>query len=92
MKGILENYSDTTVATRALAALADAYARAGDAEHERMARAAVAEREGAEGAAATPDSKSGSVVAGGVRRQGRRSRDERVPRRSHRALRSGDKA
>src|SRR6185295_16938024 len=45
-KGILENYADTPVATRALAELADAYARAGDHEHERLARAALAERGG----------------------------------------------
>ncbi len=44
VKGIVENYSDTTVATPALEALADAYARAGDEMHEKMARAAVEER------------------------------------------------
>jgi outer membrane protein assembly factor BamD len=43
VKGILENYPETPVAGRALEALAAAYARAGDGEHERMARAALAE-------------------------------------------------
>lgn len=43
VKGILENYADTPTATRALDALADAYAHAGDAEHEQMARRAAAE-------------------------------------------------
>ena len=44
MKGILENYPDTPVATHAIAQLAAAYAQAGDGEHERLARAALAER------------------------------------------------
>ncbi|MBI3767463.1 MAG: outer membrane protein assembly factor BamD [Deltaproteobacteria bacterium] len=48
VKGILENYSDTLAATRAVEALADAYALAGDSEHESMARAALAERRHAE--------------------------------------------
>jgi len=54
VKGILENYSDTPVATRALEQLADAYARAGDHEHERLARAALAERGGAALPTASP--------------------------------------
>jgi outer membrane protein assembly factor BamD len=54
VKGILENYSDTPVATRALEQLADAYARAGDHEHERLARAALAERGDATVAASGP--------------------------------------
>ncbi len=45
IKGILENYADTPAATRAVAALADAYARAGDAAHEKLAREALSERE-----------------------------------------------
>ncbi len=48
VKGVLENYADTPAATRAIEALADAYARTGDAEHEQMARAALAERRQAE--------------------------------------------
>ncbi len=52
VKGVLENYPDTPAATRAVEALADAYARAGDGEHEGMARAALAERRQAEEAAA----------------------------------------
>ena len=44
VKGILENYADTPVATRALEELAAAYATAGDHEHERLAREALAER------------------------------------------------
>jgi outer membrane protein assembly factor BamD len=45
VKGILENYADTPAATHAVEELAEAYARAGEAEHERMARAAVAARQ-----------------------------------------------
>jgi outer membrane protein assembly factor BamD len=56
VKGILENYSDTPVATRALAQLADAYARTGDNDRERLARAALAERGAAPGGD-TPDAK-----------------------------------
>jgi outer membrane protein assembly factor BamD len=44
VKGLLENYPDTPATTRGLDALADAYAKAGDHEHESIARAAVAER------------------------------------------------
>jgi outer membrane protein assembly factor BamD len=44
VKGILENYPDTPVATHAIEHLAAAYARAGDGEHTRLARAALAER------------------------------------------------
>jgi len=44
VKGILENYPDTRVATHALERLAAAYGRAGEGERERMARAALAER------------------------------------------------
>ncbi len=43
VKGILENYPDTPAATHAVAALADAYAAAGEGEHEKMARAALDE-------------------------------------------------
>ena len=43
VKGILENYADTPAATRGIEALAAAYERAGDHEHEQMARAALAE-------------------------------------------------
>lgn len=54
VKGILENYPDTPAATHALESLAEEYARTGDGEHERMARAALAERRHAEeGAAAS---------------------------------------
>jgi outer membrane protein assembly factor BamD len=51
VKGILENYADTPVATRALAALASAYDGADDDVHEKLARAAFAERRSAEKAA-----------------------------------------
>lgn len=44
VKGLLENYPDTPATTRGLDALAEAYAKAGDHEHESIARAAVAER------------------------------------------------
>jgi outer membrane protein assembly factor BamD len=53
VKGILENYPDTPVATSAIAQLTAAYARAGDDEHERLARAALAER--ASGSTVTTD-------------------------------------
>ncbi len=53
IKGLLENYPDTPAATRAVATLADAYARAGDDAHEKMARAALSERQHAEELAAT---------------------------------------
>ncbi len=48
VKGLLENYPDTPAASRALEALAAAYAGTGDHEHERMAQAALAERPSAE--------------------------------------------
>jgi outer membrane protein assembly factor BamD len=48
VKDILENYPDTPAATRGIEALAAAYARVGDHEHEHMAQAALAERPGAE--------------------------------------------
>jgi outer membrane protein assembly factor BamD len=44
VKYILENYPETPAATRGIEALAAAYARIGDHEHERMAQAALAER------------------------------------------------
>jgi outer membrane protein assembly factor BamD len=57
VKGILENYPDTPVATHALERLAAAYGQAGEAEHERMARAALDERlTGDEARAADPPS------------------------------------
>ncbi len=46
VKGILENYPDTTAATRAVEQLAEAYAKAGEESHETLARAALAERGG----------------------------------------------
>ncbi|HEY2385932.1 MAG TPA: outer membrane protein assembly factor BamD [Candidatus Binatia bacterium] len=44
VKGLLENYPDAPATTRGLMALADAYAKVGDHEHESVARAAIAER------------------------------------------------
>lgn len=68
VKGILENYPDTAVATRALDELAAAYTKEGDAAHEQMVRAALAER-GATGATgeppADPDDKDGDATPGG---------------------------
>lgn len=64
VKGILENYGDTPVVGRALEALADAYARAGDTAHETMARSAAAERAGTESTeAAKGNAKDAKVVA-----------------------------
>jgi outer membrane protein assembly factor BamD len=56
VKGILENYPDTLAATQALESLAVAYAKAGDVEHEQMARAALVERANATQATPPPDS------------------------------------
>src|SRR5882724_2000224 len=56
VKGILENYPDTPAATRAITALADAYASAGDTSHAEMARAAATERQHVEELAAATTS------------------------------------
>ena len=46
VKGILENYPDTTAASRAIEQRADAYATAGEESQEKLARAVIAERGG----------------------------------------------
>ncbi len=65
VKGLLENYPDTPAATRGLEALADAYAGAGDHEHETLARAALAERPSAD----ATESKAAAEDGGGKKHE-----------------------
>jgi len=63
VKGILENYPDTTAATRAVEQLAEAYANAGAPEQEQLARAALVERGGDPAPASTNGPATDALLA-----------------------------